>query len=244
MDELNELYQDLAVTFAYLMKCHATVAPEHQPEFDWLLDRLWPRLPVAVKKKVAAGFSARMYEVDPSVVTVDEVAPSDTLAEIAKHPEVGLLKLSLWEADLIRATHIFDPQVVNQWVYRFRREMTRISRYLGHSNSDGFFRWLETSQGKAEVKSLLEVCEDQFKAHFGKLEREYTEPISARRMRVAYERGFFAQEPIRVKFWHFLKTNNVKGLPELHTFVVPPHSIELILKDLYGTAPKNRKNNN
>jgi len=136
----------------------------------------------------------------------------------------------IFEDPLIRESREFDPHKVRKYIYKFRREYGGYVRRLGHGSLQEFYGWLD--RHKIEVANVLKgfAPEIQDALFAPELHAEYSEPMSARRMAVAFDHGYFAQDQLRVKFYYFL-TSQKLSLPPLKRFLSVPPTIRKLLKD-------------
>jgi hypothetical protein len=153
----------------------------------------------------------------------------------------------------------WDRHKVRRLVYAFQREFNGYVRQLGHENVYVFRDWIEAN--KIEVEKTLKSCEAElhrlFQEHLdGKdfqLYRKYKSakarpkpdeqrilPISGIQIVRIYDRGCFLQEPLRIKFYCFLKAKGVT-VPEDedldHAFLYVAPALKSLLKDLQDDPP-------
>jgi hypothetical protein len=130
----------------------------------------------------------------------------------------------------------FDNQKVRQSIYNFRRNFRRYIHQLGHSTVEDFYGWLDAN--RAEVAAILQGCGNAIRelirdklGEQHKQHAEHVEPISSRQMERTYQRGCFAQETLRIKFYCFLRAKSVTVPRSADNFLYVRGSLKRLLKD-------------
>jgi hypothetical protein len=140
---------------------------------------------------------------------------------------------ALWDERLIEDSHWFDRHKVRRYIYNFRREFIGYIWALGHDGLSEFLNWLNAN--RSEVGEILGICATEIYEALAADEpdtqhKEYTEPISSSQIEKTFHRGYFGQDPLRIKLYYFLKAKSVK-VPALDRFLRVHRAIKHLLAD-------------
>ena len=140
---------------------------------------------------------------------------------------------ALWEERLIEDSHWFDRHKVRRYIYNFQREFIGYIWALGHDGLPEFLNWLNAN--RSEVGEILGICAPEIYEALDadepeKRHKEYVEPISSSQIEKTFDRGYFGQDPLRIKLYYFLKAKSVK-VPALDRFLRVHRAIRHLLAD-------------